>query len=331
MIDQRAAPPVLRDVAEHPVFDLIPLARPRREVAHRDPQAGLIGQLLQLHLPETATAPVRAAAIGSDQQLGRTRIHRASHVSPPPPQRLDGELGRVMIDAHAHPAGVGRQVVHPVGDRLAQLRVQEIMDADLFGATLGLPLPSAVLEVADQFLLLGVHRDDRLAPPLIRLDPSVDVLELGVAVGMAAAFPGLAVGLEAVTELAQQSADRPGTDCVTLAAQLNGQLGGTLAGPAQWRLGVATGRRLDQRLQAAHQARIVMRQRLPSPAGAADTSGHAGWIGRAAGLTQLPQSGPDGHVSHAGGLGDPGDPSTADGRRLGRRPEARGGAHRGRA
>ena len=65
-----------------------------------------------------------------------------------------------------------------------------------------------------------------------------------------------------------------------------------------------------------------MRQRLPSPAGAADTSGNAGWIGRAAGLTQLPQSGPDGHVSHAGGLGDPGDPSTADGRRLGRRPEA---------
>ena len=67
-----------------------------------------------------------------------------------------------------------------------------------------------------------------------------------------------------------------------------------------------------------------MRQRLPSPAGAADTSGHAGWIGRAAGLTQLPQSGPDGHVSHAGGLGDPGDPSTTDGRRLGRRPEATG-------
>ena len=102
---------------------------------------------------------------------------------------------------------------------------------------LGLPLPSAVLEVADQFLLLGVHRDDWLAPPLIRLDPSVDVLELGVAVGMAAAFPGLAVGLEAVTELAQQGADRPGTDRVTLAVQLDGQLGGTLASPAQRRLG----------------------------------------------------------------------------------------------
>src|SRR5262245_50620883 len=43
---QRTAPPVLRDVAEHPVLDLVPLAGPRREVAHRDPQAGLIGEPL---------------------------------------------------------------------------------------------------------------------------------------------------------------------------------------------------------------------------------------------------------------------------------------------
>ena len=33
---QRPAPPVLRDVTEHPVLDLVPLARPRRKVAHRE-------------------------------------------------------------------------------------------------------------------------------------------------------------------------------------------------------------------------------------------------------------------------------------------------------
>ena len=77
----------------------------------------------------------------------------------------------------------------PYGDRLAQLRVEEVVDADLLGVALGLPLPAAVLEVADQFLLLGVHRDDRLAPPLERSDLAVDVLELGVAVGVRAALP----------------------------------------------------------------------------------------------------------------------------------------------
>ena len=151
----------------------------------------------------------------------------------------------------------------------------------------------------------------------------VDVLELGVAVGMAAAFPRLAVGLEAVTELVQQGADRPGTDRVTLAASSSANLAALLQVQRK-----ATRGRLGSPARPTPPgrpaARIVLSQRLATPAGAADTSGHAGWIGRAAGLTQLPQSGPDGHVSHAGGLGDPGDPSTADGRRLGRRPEATG-------
>jgi hypothetical protein len=33
-------------VAEHPMLDLIPLAGPRRKVAHRDPQPDLVGQFL---------------------------------------------------------------------------------------------------------------------------------------------------------------------------------------------------------------------------------------------------------------------------------------------
>src|SRR5947209_14933860 len=35
---QGPPPPVLRDVAEPPVLDLVPLARPRREVTDCDPQ-----------------------------------------------------------------------------------------------------------------------------------------------------------------------------------------------------------------------------------------------------------------------------------------------------
>src|SRR3954468_2650238 len=38
--------PVLGDVAEHPVFDLVPLARPRGKVAHTDLQPGFVGQFL---------------------------------------------------------------------------------------------------------------------------------------------------------------------------------------------------------------------------------------------------------------------------------------------
>jgi hypothetical protein len=47
-----------------------------------------------------------------------------------------------------------------------------------------LPLASAVLEVTDQLLLLGVDGDDRHAPINAVLRLRVDVLELRVAVWM---------------------------------------------------------------------------------------------------------------------------------------------------
>src|SRR5580658_5610736 len=48
---QRLTPPVLRDEAEQPVLDLVPLARPRREVEDVDRQPGSVCQSLELELP----------------------------------------------------------------------------------------------------------------------------------------------------------------------------------------------------------------------------------------------------------------------------------------
>ena len=49
--DERLAAPVLANEAEQPMLDLVPLAGARREVTHRDAQAGLVGQFLELHFP----------------------------------------------------------------------------------------------------------------------------------------------------------------------------------------------------------------------------------------------------------------------------------------
>ena len=49
---ERPAAPVLRDVAEQPVLDLVPLRRARRIVVDVDDEPGLIGQLWQFELPQ---------------------------------------------------------------------------------------------------------------------------------------------------------------------------------------------------------------------------------------------------------------------------------------
>src|SRR4051794_21222904 len=49
---QRLASPVLADEREEPMLDLVPLTRPRGEVAHRDLQLRLIRQPLEFRIPE---------------------------------------------------------------------------------------------------------------------------------------------------------------------------------------------------------------------------------------------------------------------------------------
>ena len=80
---QWLAPPVLGDVTEEPMFDLVPLAGSRRKVAHVDVQPRVISQLLQFFLPGTCPVPVAAACICCDEKVRRTRLGWQTHRFPP--------------------------------------------------------------------------------------------------------------------------------------------------------------------------------------------------------------------------------------------------------
>lgn len=56
--DERLAAPVAGDEAEQAVFDFVPLAGSGREVADPDLKARLVGQVLQLGLPQTQPVAV---------------------------------------------------------------------------------------------------------------------------------------------------------------------------------------------------------------------------------------------------------------------------------
>jgi hypothetical protein len=62
--------------------------------------------------------------------------------------------------------------------------VREVVNVDELRRVVGLPLDAAVLEIADQLLLLRVDRDEWCATLDSVRSLAVDVLELRVAVGM---------------------------------------------------------------------------------------------------------------------------------------------------
>ena len=78
MAHQRLTAPVLRDVTEEPMLDLVPFARSRRKVADAQTQSRSVRQLLQSNLPQPAAATVAPTAIGRDQQFARSGVTLAN-------------------------------------------------------------------------------------------------------------------------------------------------------------------------------------------------------------------------------------------------------------
>src|SRR3954465_14818039 len=61
---QGTATPVLRDMAEKAMLDLVPLRGSGREMAPRDRQPGLVSQFLKPTLPQPHAGSIGAAAVG---------------------------------------------------------------------------------------------------------------------------------------------------------------------------------------------------------------------------------------------------------------------------
>jgi len=138
-----------------------------------------------------------------------------------------------MVGADVDPAGVSGDVIDPVGHRLAQALIGEVVRAGGRGLALRPPFPARILERPDQLLLLGVDADHRICSVLVAFGLLVDVTELRVPVRVLPAFDGLGVALQAEPLLPQQVTDGVGADPVALAGQLRRQLAGRLHRPPQ--------------------------------------------------------------------------------------------------
>src|SRR5271170_4964067 len=157
---------------------------------------------------------IGAAAVRGDHQAGHRGITISPHPIEPAPNAVDGELPGIVIDPQADIAEVGADVVDPVRDYLAQFLVLEIMGIDLDRLALWPVVAAAVLEFADQFLLLRVDRYHGLIGRLKRFDLGVDIFKLSVAIGMFAALLGLAVEMAAIFQFPQQLGNTRRTDLV---------------------------------------------------------------------------------------------------------------------
>ena len=313
------ASPVLGDVAEHAVLDLVPLARTRGEVTDVNREAQVVGQALELELPEADSRSVAAAAVRGDHDVGRFRVRGLTHSKPPSAYRSDGELRRIVRNADSNPSFISADVVHPVGNCLPELLVGEVMHLHLNRLTLPLPLTACVLEVADELLLLGVDRDDRTTLLQEGCRGTVDEIELPVAVGVVCPLAALAVGLHAVAQHVEKPPDRRLRYRVPSLLKFPGQFGRALGRPSKRGHRIPTSRWIEEGIQIGEQRRIRFRCPLPTSSGPTDPALpgtprrllHTGW------RSQLTHACMDRRPRYARGLRNPSDASAAQRHRVG--------------
>jgi hypothetical protein len=155
-------------------------------VAYVEDKAVRIAQPMLEPVFEGAIAvAVASSSVGQDEELGSSRIAGLPFVAPPAGEAIGGELGGVVRRADVESTAIGEHIVDVIRNRETQGLGTEVMiiDEDVFLA----PGPTGVLEVADEFLLLRVDGDGRLAAVREALTELGDVEELLVAIRIGAA------------------------------------------------------------------------------------------------------------------------------------------------
>ena len=105
---------------------------------------------------------------------------------------------------------------------LADVWVDEVVDAHRGSVHLGGAIPARRWRIADQLLLLRVDADHRLSVLDEARDRLVEIAELGVTVGMGRPLLGLGRRLEGVAHLVQQTPDQFGRGLKASSHQLVG-------------------------------------------------------------------------------------------------------------
>ena len=179
-----------------------------------------------------------------------------------------------MIGSDIHKTGVPPDVVNAIGIRARNVGGGKVVASHHDRLFRGTPLLPRVGIVAEEFLLLRVHRNHRTAVRQTPLHCRVDVAELRVTVRMVSPLLSLPIALQAIVEVVKDLGHFRMADRVFHSGEFFRNRPRALANPPERRLRVAPCLVLDQLFQGVHQPRVRHRHRLASGSGPTNAAFH---------------------------------------------------------
>lgn len=176
------AGPVLGDLRKETVLNGVPFRSASRVVGNSESQTKRIGQLrLKFCFPGAATIAIAAASVTQNEELPGAWIATRSLLAPPMRDGVGGKGGGVVRDAHHDLPSISEEIIDTVRDGDSGGVGAEVVVIDQAGRQI--PTRAGILEVADQFALLGVDANDGQAAALEALPKITEVEKLVIAIG----------------------------------------------------------------------------------------------------------------------------------------------------
>jgi hypothetical protein len=241
------AGPVLGDLGKQTVLNGVPFGSASRVVGNSESQTKRIGQLrLKFCFPGAATIAIAAACVTQNEELPGAWIATRSLLAPPMRDGVGCKGGGVVRDAHHDRPSISKQIIDTVRDGDSGGVGSEVVVIDQAGRQI--PTRAGILEMADQFALLGVDANDGQATALESLPKITEVKELVIAIGTMVSGEGLVIDPERIAHFVEQTGDGVGTDDDTEVAQRQGDLICSSPGPLQPSDGITGGVVFEQEL-----------------------------------------------------------------------------------
>ena len=156
--NERRTVPATVDLREQQMFNGVVLRTIGRIMHNEDVHTQSIGEFHQVLLDDAMGAGIGASAIAQDDNGMGIGILVLKMRLPYPLDIIADKLGRVVVYSKGHVSGICCDIIDAVGNNLPISKGLEVMVEGLgLSNTEGFALP---MEVADEFLLLGVNADD---------------------------------------------------------------------------------------------------------------------------------------------------------------------------
>jgi hypothetical protein len=246
------------------VLNRIPFRGAGRQMRHGYRQPHFVGQLLKVVFPQPTAIAVRPTAVSLNQQMVLPDIGVLPDLAPPLPNRRHRELRSLVRCSHNDKALIPGHVVNAIGNGDAVCLTGIVAFQNRQGVRP--PRLARILEVPNQFALLGINRNHWKTGPLMGASLASQILHLAIPIGIMALGQSLPIDAQRIVPLTQRTSDRIRANTITVPCQLPTQLAQGLARPLQATNGVTRCVIFQRLIQCGQDARRLFSTRSrPAP------------------------------------------------------------------